>query len=319
MMRPLVILTGPTAVGKTALSIKLAKEINGQIISADSVQVFKGMDIGSAKISEEEKEGIKHYLIDVLDPDETFDVSVFKDMATKAVNEIYDSGHIPILVGGTGFYIHALLYDADFDDASHDESIRKELTEYYEQKGTDALFDLLRECDPKSCLSIHKNNTARVIRAIEYFKTTGKPISEHNEEEHRKDSPYNFAYFVLNDDRSLLYERIDRRIDKMLEDGLIEEVKELLAKGYSLENGSMKALGYKEIISFLNGEADLETAVYILKRDTRHFAKRQLTWFKREDQVIWLDRSLYSEDQIFDIMLKELESKEIIKNDQRYL
>lgn len=314
MKKPLIILTGPTAVGKTKASIGLAKALNGEIISADSMQVYKHMDIGSAKIRPEEMQGIKHYLIDELEPDEEFHVVRFQEMAKKALEEIYAKNKIPIVVGGTGFYIQALLYDIDFTENEEDTEYRKELEQLAAEKGADVLHDMLREVDPESAEAIHANNVKRVIRALEYYKQTGKPISAHNQEQREKESPYNLAYFVLNDERSKLYQRIDKRIDEMLEEGLIEEVQKLKDMGYHKGMVSMQGLGYKEILSYLDGTWSLEEAVYVLKRDTRHFAKRQITWFKREKQVEWFNKPDYdyNEEKILDAMMHSLEDKGIL-------
>lgn len=303
---PLVILTGPTAVGKTALSISLAKAIQGEIISADSMQVYKHMDIGSAKIMPEEMDGVPHYLVDILKPTEEFHVVKFQTLAKEAMSEIYAKGKIPILVGGTGFYIQSVLYDIDFTQSEEDEAFRAELEQFAKEKGTEALFERLRAVDPKSCEIIHANNVKRVIRAIEFYEKTGKPISEHNEEQRDNESPYNFAYFVLNDDRTEIYERIDKRVDKMLAAGLVDEVQKLKNMGCTRNMVSMQGLGYKEILEYLDGECTLEDAVYRIKRDTRHFAKRQLTWFRREKEVAWVKKD------DFELMLKMLETKEII-------
>lgn len=311
MKRPLIILTGPTAVGKTKASIGLAKALNGEIISADSMQVYKYMDIGSAKIRPEEMQGIRHYLIDELEPDEEFHVVRFQQMAKEAMEEIYAKGKIPIVVGGTGFYIQALLYDIDFTESNEDSTYRKELEQLAYEKGAEHLHDMLRKVDPVSADTIHANNVKRVIRALEFYQQTGEKISDHNEQERAKESPYDFCYFVLNDDRENLYERINLRIDQMLEEGLIEEVQALKDKGYTRDMVSMQGLGYKEILDHLNGECTLEEAVYILKRDTRHFAKRQLTWFRREHDVIWIDKSFYNydEDKILQAMLSSIRER----------
>lgn len=312
--RPLIILTGPTAVGKTKASIGLAKAIGGEIISADSMQVYKYMDIGSAKIKKEEMDGVPHHLVDVLEPEEGFDVARFQLMAKTAMEEIYERNHIPIIVGGTGFYIQALLYDIDFSKGEEDTSYREELEQFAKEHGAEALHDRLREVDEKSAEAIHANNVKRVIRALEYYQQTGERISEHNETERQKESPYNFAYFVLNDDRKNLYDRIEKRIDQMLDEGLLEEVRFLKDKGYTKDMVSMQGLGYKEILDYLNEITTLEEAIYILKRDTRHFAKRQITWFKRERDVIWVDKQMFSydEDAILEEMFKHLKEKEII-------
>ncbi len=305
MKKPLIILTGPTAVGKTHLSIALAKAVNGSVISADSMQVYKYMDIGSAKIRPEEMEGIPHYLVDVLDPAEDFHVVRFQQMAKEALARIYDDGRIPIVTGGTGFYIQALLRDIDFTETGEDTHLREELEALARERGAGHLHEMLRACDPKSAEEIHPNNVKRVIRALEYYRQTGEPISEHNEEQRRKGSPYNFAYFVLNDDRQKLYARIEQRIDEMLAEGLVDEVRALKERGYTRDMVSMQGLGYKEFLDYLSGASTYEEAVYLLKRDTRHFAKRQLTWFKREQDVIWLNKPefAYDENRILNRML----------------
>ena len=310
--RPIVVLTGPTAVGKTELSIQLAKAINGEIISADSMQVYKKMDIGTAKIRPEEMMGVKHYLIDEFEPDEEFNVMKFKEYTDKYMNEIYEKGKIPILVGGTGFYIQAVLKDVEFKEEESSD-IRKELEEFANVHGPQALHERLAQIDPKSAEVIHQNNVRRVIRAIEFYEQTGMKFSEHNENEKQKQSPFNYVYFVLNQDRKILYDRIEKRIDIMMKDGLVEEVKSLISQGYGRDLVSMQGLGYKEIVAYLEGKITLEEAVYILKRDTRHFAKRQITWFKRETDVTWLDKDIYktSEEQMA-FCMEELKRKHIL-------
>lgn len=314
MKKPLIILTGPTAVGKTHLSISLAKAVNGEIISADSMQVYRHMDIGSAKIRPEEMQGVSHHLVDCLEPDEEFNVVRFQQMAKAAMETIYANGHIPILVGGTGFYIQAVTGDIDFTSHGEDTSYRQMLEEKARTEGGEVLHQMLAAVDPASAQAIHANNVKRVIRALEYYQQTGQPISLHNEQQRQKESPYQLAYFVLNDERSRLYQRIDSRIDQMLEEGLIDEVKQLKEMGYHKGMVSMQGLGYKEILSYLDGTWSLEEAIYVLKRDTRHFAKRQITWFKREKQVEWFDKPEYSYDEqaILDAMLASLRKKEII-------
>lgn len=314
LKKPLIILTGPTAVGKTKLSIELAKAVNGEIISADSMQVYKHMDIGSAKIKKEEMCGVPHHLIDVLEPDEEFHVVRFQEMAKQAMEEIYAKGKIPILAGGTGFYIQAVVKDIDFSKETEKSPVREELEKLAEEKGCEYLHERLQQVDPKSAEKIHANNVKRVIRALEYFELTGKPISLHNEEEAAKESPYNVAYFVLNDVRERLYERIDARVDAMLQEGLVEEVSGLAKKGYTKDMVSMQGLGYKEILSYLDGSYTLDEAVYILKRDTRHFAKRQLTWFKREKDVIWVNKQdfHYEENEILNYILENCEKRGIL-------
>lgn len=307
--KKLIILTGPTAVGKTSLSIGLAKSVGGEIISADSMQVYRHMDIGSAKIKKEEMQGIPHYLVDILSPCEEFNVYLFQKLAKDAMEQIYANGHIPILVGGTGFYIQSVLYDIDFTENDADTAYREELERLLEEKGAAYLHERLKEVDEESAKAIHENNAKRVIRALEYFHLTGTPISEHNRQEREKESPYDFCYFVLNDDRELLYRRIEQRVDKMIEAGLVEEVKKLKEMGCRKEDVSMQGLGYKEILEYLDGELSLEQAVYLIKRDTRHFAKRQLTWFRRERDVIFVNKPDfgYDEDKILAYMNERIQ------------
>lgn len=314
MKRPLVILTGPTAVGKTELSLQLAKRIGGEIISADSMQVYRHMDIGSAKIMPQQMQGIRHYLIDEFEPWEEFHVVKFKEYAKRYIEEIYDKGKIPIIVGGTGFYIQALLYDIDFKEQEESKTFREQLDLKAQLYGNEYIHDILKSIDPKAAEQIHPNNRKRVIRAIEFYCETGERISEHNEQERNRTSPYQFAYFVLNDDRKKLYERIDKRVDEMITEGLVEEVKSLRDMGCDRSLVSMQGLGYKEILSYLAGEITLEEAIYIIKRDTRHFAKRQLTWFKREKDVIWVDKQAYAydEDEILSFLLEQLSLREIL-------
>ena len=314
MKKPIIILAGPTAVGKTDLSIALAKQINGAVISADSMQVYRYMDIGSAKVMPEEMQGVKHYLIDCLDPAEEFHVVRFQQKAKAALEEIYANGQIPIVAGGTGFYIQALLYDIDFTNQDSDESYRRKLEDFAKENGAEAFHAKLREVDPASADAIHANNIKRVVRALEFYHQTGQKISEHNETERHRESPYEFAYFVLTDERAHLYERIDRRVDLMMEHGLLEEVKRLKEMGYHRDMVSMQGLGYKELLDALDGKMSVDEAVYIIKRETRHFAKRQLTWFKRERDVIWFDKQAYhyQDEKILADMEKILREKGIL-------
>lgn len=313
--KPLVILTGPTAVGKTALSIKLASEIGGEIISADSMQVYRQMDIGSAKIKPEEMDGIPHHLIDILEPEEEFNVCLFEKLALEAMEQIYERGHIPVVVGGTGFYIQALLYQIDFTEEETDTAYRDKLWQLGEEKGNHYLHELLRKVDPESAEEIHENNRKRVIRALEFYENCGKPISTHNKEQRQKTSAYNSCYFVLTDDRKKLYERIESRVDQMLSKGLVDEVRTLKERGCNASMVSMQGLGYKEILEYLDGRCSLLEAVEKIKKETRHFAKRQLTWFRREKDVIWLDKQAfaYDEDAVLSCILENLRKKEIIK------
>lgn len=307
--RKLLILTGPTAVGKTSLSIDLAKSIGGEIISADSMQVYKYMDIGSAKIMPEEMEGIPHHLIDVLDPRQEFNVFRFQEMAKEAIEKIYCRGHVPIVVGGTGFYIQALLYDIDFAKQEDHAALRQRLEETAREKGGEFLHDWLKKVDPASAAAIHPNNRKRIIRALEFYELNGAPISQHNREQRQKEAAYCHRYFVLNEDRETLYQKIDRRVEKMMEKGLLDEVKKLKEMGYERSLVSMQGLGYKEILAYLDGECTLEEAVFSIKRDTRHFAKRQLTWFRRERDVIWIAKKdfAYDPNKILNYMIEEFD------------
>ncbi|MBQ6408046.1 MAG: tRNA (adenosine(37)-N6)-dimethylallyltransferase MiaA [Butyrivibrio sp.] len=300
----LVILTGPTAVGKSKLSIELAKRIGGEIISADSMQVYKYMNIGTDKISKDKMGGVPHHLIDFLEPTEDFNVFMFQKLVKEKIAEIAARGNVPVLVGGTGFYIQAVLYDIDFTETDEDDKVRTLLEERAAKEGAHVLFEQLKQVDPESADIIHENNVKRVIRALEYYEKTGKPISEHNREQHEKVSPYDFRYFVLTDDRKTLYSRIDKRVDQMMEEGLLQEVKDLEKLNIPKTATSMQSLGYREIIGYLNGEYDLDRAVYLIKLNTRHFAKRQLTWFRREKDVIWIDKNDFNHDD--ELILKEM-------------
>ena len=311
--KPLVILTGPTAVGKTALSIGLAQAIGGEIISADSMQVYRSMDIGSAKIMSDEMQGIPHHLVDVLEPWEEFNVVRFQQMAKRACEEIWGRGHIPIVTGGTGFYIQALLYDIDFTENDEDTEFRTQMEQLAStEEGRDKLYQRLKEVDPASAEAIHANNIKRVIRALEFYEKTGTPISAHNEEQKQKESPYAFLYAVLSRDRSVLYDRIDRRVDMMMEEGLVKEVQGLMAQGCTRQMVAMQGLGYKETIDYLDGKLSLEEAVYIIKRDTRHFAKRQMTWFRREKDVTFIAMDGRQESEILQEILEKLQDRNII-------
>lgn len=309
--RPLIVLTGPTAVGKTKASIGLAKAIGGEIISADSMQVYRHMDIGSAKIKPEEMQGVRHHMIDVLEPWEDFNVVYFKHKCEECINEIYSRGHIPILAGGTGFYIQAILRDIDFTEEEDDAEYRKSLEDIAGEKGAHFLHEMLLAVDPEAAAQIHENNIKRTIRALEFYRQTGERISEHNEKEKQKVSAYNSCYFVLNDKRELLYERIDKRVDEMLDEGLVNEVRALKEMGLKRDMVSMQGLGYKEILDYLDGKCTLEDAVFLIKRDTRHFAKRQLTWFRREREVIWVNKDEfdYDDELILKFIIEKIKEK----------
>ena len=297
MKKPLVVIAGPTATGKSKTAVSFAKRHNGSVISCDSMQVYRYMDIGSAKITAEEMQGIPHYLVDVLNPNEEFHVARFCAMAKDALQEIYDDHRLPLLVGGTGFYIRALLYDVDFSLGDENKKLREELLAFAGEKGNHALHERLLKIDPKAAAEIHENNVKRVIRAIEFYETTGERISDHNARQRQKESDYNFCFFVLSDDRARMYEAIDRRVDNMMEQGLLDEVRRLYDMGYTRDYVSMQGLGYKELLDAMEGTCTVEEAVYRIKRDTRHFAKRQLTWFKAQKDVVWIDKVRFSYDE----------------------
>ena len=304
----LIILAGPTASGKTSVSIDLAKRIGGEIVSADSMQVYRGMDVGTAKIKADEMQGVKHYLINVLDPTEDFNIVKFQNMVKYSIEEIKRNGHIPILVGGTGFYIQSVIYDIDFDTQDDNGDIRKALEEEYDKMGADFMYEKLKKIDSVSAENIHKNNKKRIIRAIEYFLINNALISAHNESQRKKDSPYDFRFFVLNPPRDILYDRINQRVDKMVEEGLVEEVKDLKNAGLSIENISMQGIGYKEILEYLDGEITLDEAVDKIKQNTRHMAKRQVTWFKREKDVIYINPFEFeNNEKIVDYMVEKID------------
>ena len=300
--KPLIVIAGPTASGKTSAGIALAKKIGGEIISADSMQVYKYMDIGSAKVKKEEMEGIPHHLIDVLDPKEEFNVTVFKRLAEEALSGIYERGNIPIVAGGTGFYIQALVRDIDFTENTGDKSYRRLLEEKARKEGgPEYLHRLLSKKDPLSAERIPVNNVKRVIRALEFYEETGIPISVHNDREKEKESPYDLSYFVLSPEREILYKRIDERVDRMMEEGLLEETRFLMDYGCQREMTSMQGLGYKQLYAHLLGEMSLAEAVDEIKLQTRHFAKRQLTWFRREAGAVFTDPLKENLTDVFEI------------------
>ena len=321
--KPLIIISGPTAVGKTDISIMLAKSTGAQIISADSMQVYKGFDIGTAKISQSEMQGIKHYMINELEPDEEFNVFEFQRRSKEYIKRIYEDGQIPMIVGGTGFYIQALLYDVEFAPSDNPGIVsdrRRELEELARTKGASYLHAMLEEKDPLSAAVIHENNIKRTVRALEFYYETGQKISEHNLQQRQRLSEYNFIYFVLNRRREEIYRRIDLRVDQMMKDGLVEEVKKLLDSKVSRDSLAMQGLGYKEIAAYLAGEISFDEAVYIIKRDTRHFAKRQLTWYRREKEVTWIDYDDFSgTNEMAQHMIGLMKEKRIIKSDKEKL
>ncbi len=295
--KPLIILTGPTAVGKTAASIQLAKAAGGEIISADSMQIYQQMNIGTAKITPEEMQGIPHHLVDEIPPDTPFHVYEFKKMAEQAMRGIWERGHIPVVAGGTGFYIQALLYDIDFNPEENHHSYRVKLEGIANLEGAAYLHDQLRSIDPISAECIHPNNIKRVIRALEYYHETGTPISAHNQQQRTKSSPYDFIYIVLTMNRQKLYERINKRVEQMFEQGLLEEAEALIRQGCTSDMTSMQAIGYKELFPYFEGKISREEAMEQIQKDTRHFAKRQLTWFRRERDVFFLDKDQFEDDE----------------------
>ena len=304
-MKDLIVLTGPTAVGKTSLSIALAKAVGGEIISADSMQVYKYMNIGTAKITEEEKCGIPHFLIDEFEPDEEFNVTIFKNKVMGYIKDIKSRRKVPIIVGGTGFYIQSVIYDINFNEYGDDSEVRKKYELMAETIGKSELHKKLALVDREYADSVSENNVKKVVRALTFFEMTGEKLSEHNKRERERSSPFDFAYFVLTMDRKKLYERIDKRVDLMFDMGLVDEVKALMAKGYDKSLVSMQGIGYKEVIDYLSGETSLEECIDIIKRDTRHFAKRQLTWFKREKVVTYIDKDEFAaEDKCLKEMLR---------------
>ena len=296
-MKDLIVLTGPTAVGKTTLSIALAKAVGGEIISADSMQVYKYMNIGTAKITEDEKCGIPHFMMDELEPDEEFNVTIFKNKVMNYIKEIKDRGKIPIIVGGTGFYIQSVIYDINFNEYGDDSQVRKKYEEMAENSGKSKLHSKLAEVDKEYADSVSENNVKKVVRALSFFEMTGEKLSEHNKRERERSSPFDFAYFVLTMDRKKLYERIDKRVELMFEMGLVGEVRNLMKRGYDKSLVSMQGIGYKEVIDYLTGKTGFDDCIDIIKRDTRHFAKRQLTWFKREKVVNYIDKDIFTTEE----------------------
>ncbi|HEY8500877.1 MAG TPA: tRNA (adenosine(37)-N6)-dimethylallyltransferase MiaA [Clostridia bacterium] len=288
-MHPVIVIAGPTASGKTAQAVYTAKKLNGEVVSADSMQIYKYMNIGTAKPTENEMDGVRHHMIDVVTPDEPFNVAMYKEMAERCIRDILDRGKLPIVAGGTGLYINSLIYNIRFSETICDESFRSRMRKLADEEGPEALHEMLKKVDPESAERIHFNNVKRVIRALEVYEYTGKPISWHNEQSRSVPPGYRYIVFVLNMDREQLYRRIDERVDKMIEDGLISEVKSLLERGMSPGSIALQGLGYKEIIAYLKNEMTLDEAIHILKRDTRHYAKRQLTWFRSVKDAVWIE------------------------------
>ena len=313
--KPLVILAGPTAVGKTALSIRLAQAVDGEIVSADSMQVYRQMDIGSAKASPEEQALVPHHLLDCCEPDQAFDVVAYQKLALQAIADIHARGRIPVLTGGTGFYIQSVLRNIDFTECGEDRTYREELSRLAETEGAEALHARLRQADPRAAQEIHPHNLKRVIRALEYYHLTGEQISEHNRREQQKASAWQEAFYVLTCPRPLLYERIDRRVDQMIAGGLEDEVLALRSRGLTADLVSMQGLGYRQLMDCFDGRISRGEAIERIKAETRHYAKRQLTWFKREKSAVWLDKSQFaSEDELLGFLLADLKSRGITEN-----
>ena len=306
MKQKLLVIGGPTAVGKTDLSIKLAKNLNGEIISADSMQIYKYMDIGSAKVTIDEMDGIKHYLIDTITPDVPFSVADFKEYGEKALNEIISKGKLPIISGGTGLYINSLTCNMTFTEAEKDEHYRKYLENLAMEKGNNYVHEMLKECDPISYEEIHPNNRKRVIRALEVFKLTNKPFSSYNAGDDFYNSNYDVYYYVLTMDREKLYERINKRVDIMMEKGLLDECIRLKEMGYTSDIQSMQGIGYKELLYHLEGKISLDEAIDMIKQGSRNYAKRQLTWFRRDTRCVFLDKDIMSDDEILDKVINDI-------------
>ena len=306
MKQKLLVIGGPTAVGKTDLSIKLAKKLNGEIISADSMQIYKYMDIGSAKVTKDEMDGINHYLIDAISPDVPFSAADFKEHGDNALNEIIAKGKLPIISGGTGLYINSLTCNMTFTEAEKDEDYRKYLENLAIEKGNTYIHEMLKECDPISYEEIHPNNRKRVIRALEVFKLTNKPFSSYNAGDDFYNSNYDVYYYVLTMDREKLYKRINKRVDIMMEKGLLDECIKLKEMGYTSDIQSMQGIGYKEILYYLEGKISLSEAIDMIKQGSRNYAKRQLTWFRRDPRCVFLDKDTSSDDEILDKVINDI-------------
>ena len=306
MKDKILVLAGPTAVGKTELSIRMAKALNGEIISTDSMQIYKGMDIGSAKITEEEMQGVKHHMLDVVEPDKAFSVADYKDMAEKAIKDILSRGKLPILTGGTGLYINALTCNMNFTESEKDDEYREELNKLIDKEGAEYVHNMLKEIDPISYESIHPNNRKRVIRALEVYKLTGKPFSSYNAGDDLYKSKYDVHYYVLNMDRAKLYERINKRVEIMYEKGLLDECIKLKKLGYTSSMQSMQGIGYKEVLLYLDGLITLEESKEMVKQGSRNYAKRQLTWFRKDPRAIFLNKDYMSDDEILNKIINDI-------------
>ncbi len=307
MKQNVVAIVGPTAVGKTKLSVEVAKRFNGEIISGDSMQIYKSMDIGTAKVTEEEKQDVPHYMVDIKQPDEGFSVAEFQEKVQGYIDEIAAKGKLPIIVGGTGLYIQSVLYDFQFSDEGSDENFRQSLEEKIEEEGVQPYYEKLQYIDPEQAEKVHPNNVRRVIRALEVYETTGMTMTEYQEKQ-KQESPYNPILIGLEMEREKLYERINHRVDKMMDEGLLEEVQALYNQGYA-ENQSMQAIGYKEFIPYFKGERSLEDAVFLLKRNSRRYAKRQYTYFRNKLDISWYEITVESAREKFEEILNDLAGK----------
>lgn len=303
MNNKILIVAGPTAVGKTSLSIKLAKALDGEIISTDSMQIYKYMDIGSAKIGRAEMDGVMHHMIDIVDPKDPFSVADYKEKADKAIKDILNRNKLPILVGGTGLYINALTCNMNFTEADKDENYRNELESLAEEKGNEFIHNMLKDIDPVSYNEIHYNNRKRVIRALEVYKLTNKPFSSFNLGEDIYNGPYEVKYYVLDMNREALYDRINLRVDIMMKNGLLDECIKLREKGYNSSMQSMQGIGYKEMFYYLDNKITLDEAVEMIKKGSRNYAKRQLTWFRRDPRAIFINKDNLNEEEIFNKIL----------------
>ena len=303
MKPPVIVLAGPTAVGKTELSLELAEALNAEIVSADSMQVYRGMDIGTAKASPEERARVPHHLIDAADPSEDFSIARYVELGREVLKDIQARGKVPLIVGGTGFYIQALLKDLDFSEEKEERPLREKYRILAETEGPEALHRRLKAIDPDAAAAIHPNNIKRVIRALEYFEETGSRISALNEAQTGQESPYRVLYFVLNLPRAELYRRIELRVDQMMEEGLLEETRKLLARNVPPGSTALQSIGYKELADYLKGTCSLEEAVEKIKLNSRHYAKRQLTWFRREKDAVWIDKNEIGQEELFPRLL----------------
>lgn len=305
MKKSIIIIAGPTASGKTKTGIEIAKNLNGEIVSADSMQIYKYMDIGTAKPSPEEQNEIKHHMIDIIYPDENYSAALFKKNAAKVIDEIYSRNKMPIIVGGTGLYINSLIFDLDFSKAPEDVEYRNYLKNIDAEYGNEYLHEMLKECDPDSYKKLHVNDVKRVIRALEVYKVTGKSISSYNNNIKNAESKYNYLYLGINMKRETLYSRINKRVDEMFEKGLVDEVKSLKSLGYNKSLQSMQAIGYKEVFDYLNGKFTIDETIDIIKQGTRRYAKRQLTWFNHQGNIKWFN---IDEFNSYDAFIKNMQS-----------